>query len=81
MTLNLFDDYTDNAQSEWVTVRHRHLLPARVVMALFRDKLVAGLRRALERNELILPEGTRPQQWRNPDSTRFSGKISTYCYY
>jgi len=54
-----------NAQGEWVAVRHGHLLPARVVMALFRGKMVAGLRRALARDELVLPEGMRPQQLLN----------------
>lgn len=51
-----------NAEGEWLPVRNGHLLPARVVMALFRGKMVAGLRRALEHDELILPNGMRPQQ-------------------
>ena len=54
-----------NPQGDWVRARHGHLLPARVVMALFRGKMVAGLRRALESDELVLPDGMRPQQFRN----------------
>jgi hypothetical protein len=51
-----------NAQGDWVRARHGHLLPARVVMALFRGKMVAGLRHALARDALTLPDGMRPQQ-------------------
>jgi hypothetical protein len=51
-----------NPQGEWVTARQGHLLPARVVMALFRGKMVAGLRRSLARDALTLPDGMRPQQ-------------------
>lgn len=51
-----------NPQGDWVRVRHGHLLPARVVMALFRGKMVAGLRHALAGDQLTLPDGMRPQQ-------------------
>jgi Putative transposase/Transposase zinc-binding domain len=44
----------------WATPRRRHFLPARVVMLLFRGKLLDALRRALDRRELRLP----------PDSSR-----------
>jgi hypothetical protein len=37
------------------------LLPARVVMAVFRGKLLAAIRQALAREDLTLPEGMRPQ--------------------
>jgi hypothetical protein len=47
---------------QWVAVRHGFLLPARVVMAVFRGKLLDALRRALAREELTLPETLRPQQ-------------------
>ena len=47
---------------QWVTVRNGFLLPVRVVMAVFRGKMLAALRRALARDELMLPEAMRPQQ-------------------
>jgi len=50
---------------QWVAVRNGFLLPARVVMAVFRGKLLATLRQALAREELRLPEGSRPQQMLN----------------
>jgi hypothetical protein len=49
----------------WVAVRNGFLLPARVVMAVFRGKLLAAIRQAWAREELALPEGVRPQQLRN----------------
>jgi hypothetical protein len=45
-----------------VAVRHGFLLPARVVMAVFRGKMVAGLRQTFARGALALPESMRPQQ-------------------
>ena len=39
----------------WVTPRRSHFLPARVVMMLFRGKLLDALGRALERGELRVP--------------------------
>jgi hypothetical protein len=39
----------------WVKPRRSHFLPARVLMLLFRGKLLAALRHALERHALRLP--------------------------
>jgi hypothetical protein len=49
----------------WRPVRHGFLLPVRVVMALFRGKLLAALRQGLAQGELRLPEGRSPQQMAN----------------
>jgi hypothetical protein len=53
------------AEGQWKAVRHGFLLPVRVVMAVFRGKLLAALRQALARAELELPEGMRPHQLLN----------------
>jgi Putative transposase/Transposase zinc-binding domain len=53
------------AEGQWKAVRHGFLLPVRVVMAVFRGKLLAAIRQALARAELGLPEGMRPQQLLN----------------
>jgi Putative transposase/Transposase zinc-binding domain len=45
----------------WKAVRHGFLLPARVVMAVFRGKMLDAIRRAWTRGELVVPEGLRPQ--------------------
>ena len=50
---------------QWVAVRHGFLLPARVVMAVFRGKMVDAIRRTWARGELALPEPMGPQQWLN----------------
>jgi hypothetical protein len=50
---------------QWKAVRNGFLLPVRVVMAVFRGKLLAAIRQALARAELALPEGMRPQQLLN----------------
>jgi hypothetical protein len=50
---------------QWVAVRNGFLLPARVVMAVFRGKMLDALRRAWGRGELVLPEPLRPQQFVN----------------
>jgi len=50
---------------QWGAVRHGFLLPARVVMAVFRGKMVDAIRRTLARGELALPEPMGPPQWRN----------------
>jgi hypothetical protein len=50
---------------QWVAVRHGFLLPARVVMAVFRGKMLAAIRQAWARAELTLPEAVSPQQLRN----------------
>jgi hypothetical protein len=52
-------------EGSWQAVRHGLLLPVRVVMAVFRGKLLAPIRHALARAELVLPEAIRPQQMLN----------------
>jgi len=47
---------------QWVAVRHGFLLPARVVMAVLRGKMLAAIRQTFARGELTLPEPMRPQQ-------------------
>jgi hypothetical protein len=46
-------------------VRNGFLLPARVVLAVFRGKMLDALRRAFARDALVLPEALRPQQFLN----------------
>jgi hypothetical protein len=50
---------------QWIAVRNGFLLPARVVMAVFRGKMLAALRQAGTRGDVTLPEPLRPQQWLN----------------
>jgi hypothetical protein len=50
---------------QWGTVRHGVLLPGRVVLAGLRGKMLGALRQAWDRDEGVLPEAMRPQQWRN----------------
>jgi Putative transposase len=45
-----------------VAVRHGFLLPVRVVMAVFRGKMVDAIRQTFARRVLALPEAMRPQQ-------------------
>jgi hypothetical protein len=52
-------------EGQWKAVRHGFLLPVRVVMAVFRGKLLAMIRQALAREDLALPEGMRPQPFLN----------------
>ena len=66
----------------WKAVRHGFLLPARVVMAVFRGKMLDAIRRAWTRGELVVPEGLRPQQVLNllnrlghPTKTRWHVRI------
>jgi Putative transposase len=66
----------------WVAVRNGFLLPARVVMAVFRGKMLDVIRQAWARGELVLPEALRPQQLRNlltrlghPRKTRWNVRI------
>jgi hypothetical protein len=49
----------------WKAVRHGFLLPVRVVMAVFRGKMLAAIRQAWVREDLVLPEGMRPQPFLN----------------
>jgi Putative transposase/Transposase zinc-binding domain len=50
------------ATGSWVAVRNGFLLPARVVMAVFRGKMVAAIRQTFARGVLALPAAMRPQQ-------------------
>jgi hypothetical protein len=52
-------------EGQWRVVRHGFLLPVRVVMAVFRGKLLAALRQGLAQGQLRLPEGRSPQQMVN----------------
>jgi hypothetical protein len=49
----------------WKAVRHGFLLPARVVMAVFRGKMVAAIRQTFARGALALPESMQPQHLLN----------------
>jgi hypothetical protein len=53
------------SDGQWKVVRNGFLLPARVVMAVFRGKMLAAIRQAWARAELTLPEGLRPQPFLN----------------
>jgi hypothetical protein len=66
----------------WVAVRNGFLLPARVVMAVFRGKMVAAIRQTLARGALALPAPMRPQQVLNllnrlghPTQTKWNVRI------
>jgi putative transposase/transposase-like zinc-binding protein len=50
---------------QWVAVRHGLLLPARVVLAVFRGQMLSAMRQAWEHGDLVLPETVRPQQMLN----------------
>jgi hypothetical protein len=50
------------ADGQWKAVRNGFLLPARVVMAVFRGKMLDAIRHALARGDLTLPATLRPQQ-------------------
>ena len=70
------------ADGSWKAVRHGFLLPARVVMAVFRGKMVAAIRQTLARGALALPEPLRPQQALNllnrlghPTKTKWNVRI------
>lgn len=54
-----------NAAGQGVAVRNGFLLPMRVVMALFRGKLLAAIRQGVVHGRLTLPEGKSPQQVEN----------------
>jgi hypothetical protein len=51
------------AAGQWVAVRNGFLLPVRVVMAVFRGKMLDAIRQAWARGELGLPDGLRSQQF------------------
>jgi hypothetical protein len=70
------------SEGQWRAVRNGFLLPARVVMAVFRGKMLAAIRRAWTRGELVMPEGLHPQQMLNllnrlghPTKTRWHVRI------
>jgi hypothetical protein len=70
------------ADGSWKAVRQGCLLPARVVMAVFRGTMLDALRRAFARDAWVLPEAMRPQQFLNllhrlghPTKTRWHGHI------
>ena len=65
-----------------MAVRNGFLLPMRVVMAVFRGKMVDAIRQTLTRGALVLPEPMRPQQFVNllnrlghPTKTRWNVRI------
>jgi hypothetical protein len=67
---------------QWVVVRNGFLLPARVVMAVFRGKMLAALRQAWAHGTVTLPASLRPQQWLNllnrlghPTQTKWNVRI------
>jgi putative transposase/transposase-like zinc-binding protein len=69
-------------EGRWVAVRNGFLLPARVVMAVFRGKMLDAVRRAWARGALELPVPLRPQQFVNllnrlghPKKTRWNVRI------
>ncbi len=53
------------AHGEWVSSSKKFLLPFRVVRIVFKGKYLDYLRKALNKGELILPDGMRPQHARN----------------
>jgi Putative transposase/Transposase zinc-binding domain len=50
-------------EGQWYAVRNGFLLPVRVVMALFRGKLLDAIDRGVRRGTLRLPEGMSLRQW------------------
>jgi hypothetical protein len=54
-----------NASGQWMAVRHGFLWPMRVVMALFRGKLLAAIRQGVAQGRLQLPAGQRRQHVEN----------------
>lgn len=52
-------------EGQWRPVRNGFLLPVRVVMAVFRGKLLAALRQGVAHGQLTLPAGTSRQQVEN----------------
>src|SRR5918992_811071 len=52
-------------RGQWVAVRNGFLLPMRVVMAVFRGKLLAAIRQGVVQGTLQLPAGQRRQQVEN----------------
>jgi hypothetical protein len=48
---------------QWISPRRSHFLPARVVMRLFRGKLLAALRTLRREGQLLLPEALSPERF------------------
>ena len=46
----------------WQEPKRKSFLPAKVMMQIFRGKYLAGLKKALDANELVVPTDQRPQQ-------------------
>lgn len=53
-----------SADGAWVSPRRSHFLPARVLMLVFRGKLLAALREGVERRQLQIPADTSPGRLR-----------------
>lgn len=51
-----------SADGAWVTPRRSHFLPARALMLVFRGKLLAALREAIERRHLRIPADTSAER-------------------
>src|SRR5207244_465962 len=51
------------AEGQWRAVCNGFLLPARVVMAVFRGKLLAAVDAAVQRGTLTLPDGMPLRHW------------------
>ncbi len=49
---------------QWKAIRNGYLLPARVVMPMYRGKVLAALHKALDQGQLTLPPGVSPAQLR-----------------
>ena len=69
-------------EGHWKAIRNGFLLPARVVMAVFRGKMVAAIRQTFARGALALPAPMRPQQLLNllnhlghPTKTKWNVRI------
>ena len=69
-------------EGHWKAIHNGFLLPARVVMAVFRGKMLAAIRQAWARGTLALPASLRPQQFINllnrlghPTQTRWNVRI------
>lgn len=52
-------------KGEWKAVKNGFLLPARVARKVYRGKTRQRFLKALERGELVLPEGTSAQRFKN----------------
>jgi hypothetical protein len=53
------------AEGQWRAVRHGFLLPVRVVMAVFRGKLLQAIDTAVHQGQLTRPAGRHPWPWDN----------------